>query len=167
MNAQEYRGLTREKAFDQITNDLKTLNLIEKEVDHISLIGHCDRCATRVEPWLSNQWFVKAEELAKEAIKVVEQKQIKIIPENWEKTYFEWMRNIRPGALAVSYGGGIEFLLGIAAIVVPCWSPGRLLKIAPPAKARSSGKKKMYWTPGLVQVYGLFRLWAGQKIPWI
>ena len=78
-------------------------------------MGHCDRCSTVVEPKVSSQWFVNAEELAKEAIRVVETKEIRIVPEEWEKTYFEWMRNIRaPGASAASSGGGIGYRRGIA-----------------------------------------------------
>lgn len=95
-----YQGLTREKARVKILEDLIEHDLLLKDEDHTHNVGHCDRCATVVEPKVSAQWFVKAEELAKEAIRVVENKEIKIIPEEWEKTYFEWMRNIRPWCIS-------------------------------------------------------------------
>lgn len=95
-----YKGLNREKGREKILEDLKSQDLLEKEVDHRHNVGHCDRCSTVVEPRVSSQWFVKADVLAKEAIRVVETKEIKIVPEEWEKTYFEWMRNIRPWCIS-------------------------------------------------------------------
>jgi valyl-tRNA synthetase len=95
-----YAGLSREKAREKILSDLAAQNLLVKEEDHSHNVGHCDRCGTIVEPRVSFQWFVKAEELAKDAIRVVENKEIRIVPEEWEKTYFEWMRNIRPWCIS-------------------------------------------------------------------
>jgi valyl-tRNA synthetase len=95
-----YQGLTREKGREKILADLTNEGLLGKEEKHVHNVGHCDRCSTIVEPKLSHQWFVNAEELAKEAIRVVEDKEIKIIPVEWEKTYFEWMRNIRPWCIS-------------------------------------------------------------------
>ncbi len=95
-----YQGLKREKAREKILEDLKTQDLFESEKDHQHSVGHCDRCGTVVEPKVSQQWFVKAEVLAKPAIEAVEKKEIKIVPEEWEKTYFEWMRNIRPWCIS-------------------------------------------------------------------
>jgi len=98
--AGSYQGLKREKAREKILEDLKANELYESEKDHVNNVGHCDRCNTVVEPKVSQQWFVKAETLAKPAIIAVETKQIKIIPEEWEKTYFQWMRNIRPWCIS-------------------------------------------------------------------
>ncbi len=95
-----YQGLKREKAREKILEDLKSQDLFEGEKDHVHNVGHCDRCNTVVEPKVSQQWFVKAEVLAKPAIEAVEKKEIKIVPEEWEKTYFEWMRNIRPWCIS-------------------------------------------------------------------
>lgn len=92
----ELEGLSREKGREAVIAKLTEAGLLVKEEDHTHNVGHCDRCSTVVEPRVSNQWFVNAEELAKEAIRVVETKEITILPSEWEKTYFEWMRNIRP-----------------------------------------------------------------------
>ncbi len=92
----KYLGLSREKAREAVLSDLKSLDLIAAEMDHVSNVGACDRCQTLVEPRVSRQWFVKAEVLAGPAIAAVESKKIRIVPPEWEKTYFEWMRNIRP-----------------------------------------------------------------------
>ena len=66
----------------------------EDRADHEHAVGTCQRCGTVVEPLLSTQWFVKIEPLAKEAIRVVEEGQVRFLPENWTKTYFDWMDNI-------------------------------------------------------------------------
>ena len=95
-----YQGLTREKARERMIEDLKAADLWVKEEDHVHNVGHCDRCATVVEPKVSAQWFVKAEILAQDAIKAVESKQIRILPEEWEKVYFDWMTNIRPWCIS-------------------------------------------------------------------
>ncbi|NDG26700.1 MAG: valine--tRNA ligase, partial [Proteobacteria bacterium] len=92
----QYRGLSREKARDQIVEDLKNSGLWIKEEEHVHNVGHCDRCATAVEPKVSAQWFVKAEVLAQDAIEAVKTKKIRILPEEWENVYFDWMNNIRP-----------------------------------------------------------------------
>lgn len=102
LNAQAgpYQGLSREEGRKRVIADLLEKGLLEKEVDHRHNVGHCDRCQTVVEPRVSAQWFVKAEVLAKDAIRAVEEKTIRIVPEEWEKTYFEWMRNIRPWCIS-------------------------------------------------------------------
>lgn len=91
-----YKGLSREKAREKVLEDLKARGQLEKEQSHPHAVGHCDRCKTIVEPKVSRQWFVDAATLAKPAIEAVEKGHIKIVPQEWEKTYFEWMRNIRP-----------------------------------------------------------------------
>ncbi|NBT59771.1 valine--tRNA ligase, partial [bacterium] len=95
-----YSGLSREKARDKILEDLKKADLFVSEEERPHNVGHCDRCATVVEPKVSAQWFVKAEILAQPAIEAVKTKKIKILPEEWEKVYFEWMNNIRPWCIS-------------------------------------------------------------------
>ena len=63
--------------------------------DHTLSVGQCQRCKTVVEPLVSKQWFVKTKPLAEPAIAAVEDGRIQFVPENWTKTYFEWMYNIR------------------------------------------------------------------------
>ena len=94
-NGGSYNGLDRFDARKKIIEDLENLGLVEKIEDNPHSVGHCYRCSTIVEPYISSQWFVKIKPLADEAIKAVEDERIKFVPKNWEKTYFEWMRNIR------------------------------------------------------------------------
>ncbi len=92
----KYQGLTREKAREQMLLDLAEQGLLGEEKDHLNNVGHCDRCDAILEPRLSQQWFVDAATLAKPAIEAVRNGEIKILPKEWEKTYFLWMENIRP-----------------------------------------------------------------------
>ena len=90
----KYQGLDRFDARKQILADLKEKDLLEKTEDHKLMIPRGDRSNAIVEPYLTDQWYVKVKPLAKPAIKAVEDGSIKFVPKNWEKTYFEWMRNI-------------------------------------------------------------------------
>ncbi len=90
-----YAGLDRFEARNNIVADLEAQGLLAGIKDHTNNIGHCDRCKTVVEPRLSLQWFVKIQPLADRAIDAVEKGYIRISPEQYSKTYFEWMRNIR------------------------------------------------------------------------
>ncbi len=89
-----YQGMDRYEARKIIVEDLQSLGLIEKIEAHTLVVPRGDRSHAVVEPYLTNQWYVKIQPLADPAIKAVEDGEIKFIPENWSKTYFEWMRNI-------------------------------------------------------------------------
>ena len=89
-----YAGLDRYVARKRIVADLEAQGLLAGITDHTNNVGHCDRCKTVVEPRLSTQWFVKILPLADRAIEVVEKGYIRFTPEQYGKTYFEWMRNI-------------------------------------------------------------------------
>ncbi len=90
-----YRGLDRFEARKQIVAEFESLDLLEKIEDYTVKIPRGDRSHAVVEPYLTDQWYVKIEPLAKPAIDAVETGRIKFVPENWSKTYFEWMYNIQ------------------------------------------------------------------------
>ncbi len=89
-----YAGLDRYKARQRVLADLEAQGLLAGVRDHVNSIGKCDRCKTVVEPLLSTQWFIRIQPLADQAIAAVEQGYIRFTPEQYSKTYFEWMRNI-------------------------------------------------------------------------
>ena len=94
-----YQGLDRYVARKRIVADLDALGLLGAVKDHTNNIGHCDRCKTVVEPRLSTQWFIKIKPLAEKAIAAVKpdangNKAIRFTPEQYEKTYLNWMENI-------------------------------------------------------------------------
>jgi valyl-tRNA synthetase len=96
MNAEAgiYAGLDRYEARKRILADLEQQGLLVGVKDYVNSIGKCDRCKTIVEPRLSMQWFIKIQPLADKAIEAVETGAIRFTPEQYRKTYFEWMRNI-------------------------------------------------------------------------
>jgi valyl-tRNA synthetase len=91
----DYEGLTREEARHKIVADLKSAGLLIKTEPHQHNVGACYRCRTVVEPRVSFQWFVKMKPLAEPAIAAVKNGETKFVPERFDKTYFNWMENIR------------------------------------------------------------------------
>ena len=94
-NAGPYEGLDRMEARKQVVDQLEREGLIEKIEEHTRPVGHCYRCGTTVEPYLSLQWFVKMKPLAEPALAAVRDGKIKIRPTRWIKVYEHWMENIR------------------------------------------------------------------------
>ena len=93
--AGKYEGMDRFECRKKLLDDLEQNNLLIKSEDYVHSIGHCYRCKTIIEPTISLQWFVRIKPLAEPAIRAVKEGKVKIIPKNWEKTYFDWMENIR------------------------------------------------------------------------
>jgi len=94
-NGGDYAGMERNAARAKIVADFESLGLLEKIDDYTNAVGECYRCKTVVEPYMSKQWYVAVKTLAAEAIKAVESGETKILPQQWEKTYYEWMYNIQ------------------------------------------------------------------------
>ena len=92
---EKYRGLDRYVARKQIVKELEELDLMDKIEPHKLMVPRGDRSGAVVEPFLTDQWYVKVEELAKPAIEAVENGSIKFVPDNWKNTYYEWMNNIQ------------------------------------------------------------------------
>jgi len=90
-----YQGLDRFTCRQKLVENLKAQNFLESIEEHMHSVGHCYRCHTVVEPYVSTQWFVKTKPLAKLAIETVKSGRIHIVPKLWENTYFNWMENIR------------------------------------------------------------------------
>ncbi|MBF0416098.1 MAG: valine--tRNA ligase [Magnetococcales bacterium] len=90
-----YRGLDRYEARKKVIADLEAQGLLEKVEPHELMVPRGDRSRAVIEPLLTDQWYVRVAPLAQKAIEVVESGQIRFVPANWEKTYFEWMRNIQ------------------------------------------------------------------------
>ena len=91
----EYQGLDRFDARRKIVEDIESLGLMQEIEDYILTIPRGDRSGAILEPLITNQWFLKMEPLAEPAITVVKNGELKFVPENWSKTYFEWLENIQ------------------------------------------------------------------------
>ena len=111
-NAGKYCGMTREEARKAIVNDLKEAGLLEKIEPYTHNVGVCYRCHTAIEPRVCEQWYLKMEELAAPAIKVVREGKTKFLPARFEKIYFNWMENIKDWCISRQLWWGHR---------IPCW----------------------------------------------
>jgi valyl-tRNA synthetase len=94
-NAGKFKGLDRFEAREKIVNELKEMGLLEKIEDYIHSVGECYRCNTIIEPYLSEQWFVRMKPLAEKAIEAAKKKEIIFFPSSYEKNYYNWLENVR------------------------------------------------------------------------
>jgi len=94
-NGGPYVGQERYEARANVVADLENQGLLEKIDDYANAVGECYRCKTVIEPYMSKQWYVAIKPLAEQAIKAVQQGDTRIVPAQWEKTYYEWMFNIQ------------------------------------------------------------------------
>jgi valyl-tRNA synthetase len=95
-----YQGMDRYAARDKVVAEMESLGLLEKIEDNAMTIPYGDRSGVVIEPWLMDQWFVDAQQLAGPAITAVEQGKTTFVPKQWENTYYEWMRNIQPWCIS-------------------------------------------------------------------
>ena len=96
----KYQKLERFTARKEILSNLEAAGSLIKTEKHLHNVPHGDRSGVVIEPYLTDQWYVDAKELSKKAIKAVKEKKTQFVPENWEKTYFEWMDNIQPWCIS-------------------------------------------------------------------
>ncbi|RJQ55839.1 MAG: valine--tRNA ligase [Actinobacteria bacterium] len=94
-NGGRYEGMDRYEARKAIVADLEKEGLLEKVAPYVHSVGHCYRCHTTIEPYLSDQWFIDMKPLAQPAIDVVREGKVSFVPDRWSRIYFEWMENIR------------------------------------------------------------------------
>jgi len=93
-NGGKYAGLERYEARKRVVEDLKSLDLIERIERYTHSVGHCSRCGTTIEPYVSRQWFVKMENMARRARKAVEEGKVNFYLPRWKKVYYHWLDNI-------------------------------------------------------------------------
>ncbi len=96
----DYIGLSREKARLKVVDDFDELGLLDKIEDHVHQVPYGDRSGVIIEPYLTDQWYVDAETLAKPALEAVRSGKTEFVPKNWENTYFEWLENIQPWCIS-------------------------------------------------------------------
>lgn len=92
---QKYRGMDRFKCREAVVEDLRREGYLLKIAPHTHSVGHCYRCGTMIEPYLSTQWFVNIQKLKQPAIKVIKNGALRFLPERWTKIYLDWMNDVR------------------------------------------------------------------------
>ncbi|MGH2728271.1 MAG: class I tRNA ligase family protein, partial [Actinomycetota bacterium] len=94
-NGGKFEGMSRYEARRAVLEELRSLGAVKKEVrPYIHSVGHCQRCHTEVEPWLSEQWFVRIEPLARPAIEAVREGRTRFAPRRYERVFLNWMENL-------------------------------------------------------------------------
>ena len=97
---EKYQGMNRFDCREVVIADMTALGFFVKVEDHVHTVPYGDRGGVPIEPYLTDQWYVDAKTLAKPAIEAVESGRTKFVPENWTKTYFDWMYNIQPWCIS-------------------------------------------------------------------
>ena len=128
-------GQSREAARKKIVERLEALGILEKIEPHSHVVPHGDRSNVVIEPYLTDQWYVNAKELAKPAIAAVREGKTQFIPTNWENTYFNWMENIQPWCISRQLWWGHQ---------IPAWygPDGKIFVALSEAEAQSEADKR-------------------------
>jgi valyl-tRNA synthetase len=159
-NAGPYAGLDTLVARAKVVADLKERGALVKVEDHKLSIGHCQRCGTVVEPFLSKQWFLTMESLAKPAIAAVEKGEVRIFPETWTATYFHWMRNIHDWCISRQLWWGHQ---------IPAWhcKCGEVIVAEqPPTKCPKCGGTELTQDPDVLDTWFSSALWPFSTLGW-
>ena len=157
----KYEGLDRYEARKQIVADLQEQGFLVKIEDHAHNVGTCYRCHNDVEPIISAQWFVKMEPLAKEAIRVVKEKETKFVPERFSKTYLNWMENVRDWCISRQLWWGHQ---------IPAWTCddcGHITVSRDDAcKCEKCGSTKIERDPDVLDTWFSSALWPFETLGW-
>ena len=160
-NGEKYAGLDRYEARKATVEDLKAQGLLDKVEPHEHEVGHSDRSGDIIEPYLSDQWFVKVEPLAKRAIKAVESGKIKFHPERFAKTYLDWLYGIRDWCISRQLWWGHR---------IPIWycqSCGHINSgIEDPMQCEKCKSKDLQQDPDVLDTWFSSALWPHSTLGW-
>ena len=162
---QRLQGLPREAARKAVLAEMEAAGLIERIDRHKLMVPRGDRSGAILEPLLTDQWYVRIEPLAKPAIEAVEQGRIRFVPENWSKTYFEWMRNIRDWCISRQLWWGHQ---------IPAWydEAGNVFVARSEADAQAQARAKhgrevaLQRDPDVLDTWFSSALWPLSTLGW-
>ncbi len=156
-----YEGFDRFDCRKDLLVRLEKDGLLVKVEPHTHAVGHCMRCGTVVEPWASQQWFVKAKPLAEPAIEAVKSGQITIIPDQFQKVYLNWMENIRDWCISRQLWWGHR---------IPAWycdDCGEItVTVDKPGKCAHCGSGKIQQDPDVLDTWFSSGLWPHSTLGW-
>jgi len=159
-NAGPYEGLDRLEARKRVVEQLEREGLIEKIEEHTRPVGHCYRCGTTVEPYLSLQWFVKMKPLAEPALVAVRNGKIKIRPARWIRVYEHWMENIRDWCISRQLWWGHRIP------IYYCEKDHMTASTAPPEKCITCGSANLRQDPDVLDTWFSSWLWPFSTFGW-
>ncbi|HLG95497.1 MAG TPA: valine--tRNA ligase [Bryobacteraceae bacterium] len=156
-----YAGLDRFAARKRVVADLESQGLLEKIEPYTLAISKCDRCGTVVEPLVSTQWFVKTKPLAAKVLDAVNGGRIVFVPDNWNKTFFNWMENIRDWCISRQLWWGHR---------IPAWHCAACSKITvtrqAPAQCAHCGSSNIEQDPDVLDTWFSSSLWPFSTLGW-
>ncbi len=159
--AGKYRGMDRFGCREKIVKDLKSDGLLEKKERYHVPVGHCYRCRTVVEPLISQQWFVAVKALADPALSAVQEGRTKLIPDSWEKSYFDWMANIRDWCISRQIWWGHR---------IPAWTCGGCGRVIvareDPDHCPQCGGSDLAQDPDVLDTWFSSALWPFSTLGW-
>ena len=156
------QGLDRFDARKKVVEWFEKNNLMEKIEDYQNKVGYSERGAVPIEPYLSEQWFMKMSELAKPALEVVRDGKVKFYPAHWEKTYFHWMENISDWCISRQLWWGhripVWYCVGDDHCKLECKEP--IVSIDPPEKCPHCGSTNLTQDEDVLDTWASSWLWA-------
>lgn len=160
---EKYRGLKREDCRNQLLQDLTDHGYLVKTDDHTHSVGHCYRCHTVVEPWLSDQWFVKMQPLAKLAIEATKNKKVNFHPARWTDFYLSWLENVRDWCISRQIWWGHR---------IPVWycQSGKnckpIVSVTDPTSCPHCGGTRLEQDPDVLDTWFSSALWPFSTLGW-
>lgn len=163
--AGSYQGLKVAEARKKVADDLQQQGFLEKTENFTHSVGHCQRCNTIIEPMVSEQWFVKTKPLAQKAIAAVKNKEIQIVPKRFEKTYFNWLENIKDWCISRQLWWGHPIPIKGETDVLDTWFSSGLWPISTLAWPENS-QDFQYFYPASVREtgYDILFFWVAREI---
>jgi valyl-tRNA synthetase len=154
-------GLDRFAARERTVAELEKLGLLAKVEKHVHQVGHHDRCGTIIEPYLSQQWFLRMQELAAPATAAVAEGTIKLFPERWIGVYQNWLRNIRDWCISRQLWWGHR---------LPVWycqdCSAELVQVDEPRTCRQCGSTSLKQDPDVLDTWFSSWLWTFSPLGW-
>ncbi|HBR15544.1 MAG TPA: valine--tRNA ligase [Candidatus Omnitrophica bacterium] len=166
--AGDFEGSDRFEAREAIIESLREAKYLVKIEPHTHSVGHCYRCHTVIEPYLSKQWFVKMKPLAKPALEAVQDGRIKFYPERWTKVYLNWMDNIRDWCISRQIWWGhripVWYCIGEGASQHPCQEP--IVSESAPDKCPRCGSTRLQQDEDVLDTWFSSWLWPFATFDW-
>ncbi|MEX2555207.1 MAG: valine--tRNA ligase [Actinomycetota bacterium] len=160
-NGGRFEGMDRYAARRAVLEELRALGAIEKEErPYVHAVGHCQRCKTEVEPWLSEQWFVRVEPLATPAIEAVRDGRTRFVPKRYERNYLVWMENLRDWCISRQLWWGHRIP------VYTCANGHEFAALDDPNVCRRCDSAELTQDPDVLDTWFSSALWPFSTLGW-
>ncbi len=155
-----YDGLPALEARDRVLSDLEAQGLLVKQEPYTHEVGHCDRCHTVIEPLISDQWWLRMEELRDNAVAASEAGKVRWHPERYERTYLDWLRGLR------DWNIGRQLWLGHRVPVYYCANGHTIVSVEPPSGCDECGSTDFTQDPDVLDTWFSSALWPFATLGW-